>query len=238
LALNERTMCLSQKALSLRVLSAVVMLRPNDPLVEILCIHRLALFFYVERLISKTFHTPVNNGTEIGSSPPRSPLSSPTKEIHEETAFSPHSLNLHPASFLRGTWHGRSAQSFTSLATAACVQAGIIAKTLRLALLGIAIGTLAAFAVARGMASLLFGTEPTDPANFAGTILILSAVAFSPDTFQRAPSIPHQPHDRPSGQLRNSLRIRPAILASYAALFSTRSSVLGTEPCSADGTPP
>ena len=63
-------------------------------------------------------------------------------------------------------------------ATAARVQAGIIAKTLRLALLGIAIGTVASFAVARGIASLLFGTEPTDPATFAGMILLLSAVAF------------------------------------------------------------
>jgi ABC-type antimicrobial peptide transport system permease subunit len=36
----------------------------------------------------------------------------------------------------------------------------------------------ASFAVARGIASLLFGTEPTDPATFAGMILLLSAVAF------------------------------------------------------------
>src|ERR1700722_20118705 len=63
-------------------------------------------------------------------------------------------------------------------ATAGRVQAGIIIKTLRLALLGIAIGTVASFAVARGIASLLFGTEPTDPATFAGMILLLSAVAF------------------------------------------------------------
>jgi ABC-type antimicrobial peptide transport system permease subunit len=63
-------------------------------------------------------------------------------------------------------------------ASAARVQAGIIAKTLRLALFGIAIGTVASFAVARGIASLLFGTEPTDPATFAGMIMLLSAVAF------------------------------------------------------------
>jgi ABC-type antimicrobial peptide transport system permease subunit len=62
-------------------------------------------------------------------------------------------------------------------ASAGRVQAGIIAKTLRLALLGIAIGTVASFAVARGIASLLFGTEPTDPATFAGMILLLGAVA-------------------------------------------------------------
>ena len=63
-------------------------------------------------------------------------------------------------------------------ATAARVQAGVIARTLRLALLGIAAGTVASFAVARGIASLLFGTEPTDPATLTGMILLLTAVAF------------------------------------------------------------
>jgi predicted permease len=63
-------------------------------------------------------------------------------------------------------------------ATAARVQAGVIARTLRLALLGIAAGTVASFAVARGIASLLFGTEPTDPVTLAGMILLLTAVAF------------------------------------------------------------
>jgi len=62
-------------------------------------------------------------------------------------------------------------------ATAMRVQVGVIAKTLRLALIGIAVGILASFAVARGIASLLFGTEPTDPATFAGMILLLSGVA-------------------------------------------------------------
>jgi predicted permease len=62
-------------------------------------------------------------------------------------------------------------------ATATRVQVGVIAKTLRLALLGIAVGILASFAVARGIASLLFGTEPSDPMTFAGMILLLSAVA-------------------------------------------------------------
>jgi hypothetical protein len=53
------------------------------------------------------------------------------------------------------------------------------ATAARLALLGIAIGTVASFAVARGIASMLCGTEPIDPATFAGKILLLSAVAFS-----------------------------------------------------------
>jgi ABC-type antimicrobial peptide transport system permease subunit len=58
------------------------------------------------------------------------------------------------------------------------VQFGVISKTLRLALIGIAVGTVASFVVAKGIASLLFGTEPTDPATFVGMVILLSAVAF------------------------------------------------------------
>jgi predicted permease len=63
-------------------------------------------------------------------------------------------------------------------ATPTRVQIGVIFKTLRLALIGMAAGIVASFAVARAIASLLFGTEPTDPATFAGMVLLLSAVAF------------------------------------------------------------
>jgi predicted permease len=62
-------------------------------------------------------------------------------------------------------------------ATTARVQLDVIRKTLRLALIGIAAGTVASFAAARLIASLLFGTRPTDPPTFASTILLLSAVA-------------------------------------------------------------
>ncbi len=62
-------------------------------------------------------------------------------------------------------------------ATPANVQWGVIRRTLRLALVGIALGTAASFAVARGIASLLFGTEPTDPVTFAGMVLLLAGVA-------------------------------------------------------------
>lgn len=62
-------------------------------------------------------------------------------------------------------------------ATSAQVQFGVIAQTLRLTLIGIAIGSAASFVVARGIASLLFGTEPTDPAIFAAMIVLLGAVA-------------------------------------------------------------
>jgi ABC-type antimicrobial peptide transport system permease subunit len=63
-------------------------------------------------------------------------------------------------------------------ATASQVQFGVIAKTLRLALMGVALGTLGSLAAAKWIASLLFGTEPTDPATFLGIILLLSAVGF------------------------------------------------------------
>ena len=62
-------------------------------------------------------------------------------------------------------------------ATAVRVQLGVVALTLRVALIGIGIGSVASFAAARGIASLLFGTEPTDPAIFAATIALLGAVA-------------------------------------------------------------
>jgi predicted permease len=63
-------------------------------------------------------------------------------------------------------------------ATASQVQFGVIAKTLRLALMGVALGTIGSLAAAKWIASLLFGTTPTDPATFAGIILLLSAVGF------------------------------------------------------------
>lgn len=62
-------------------------------------------------------------------------------------------------------------------ATAAQIQFGVVAQTLRLALIGIGIGTMASFAVARGISSLLFGTQPTDPAIFAAMIALLGSVA-------------------------------------------------------------
>jgi predicted permease len=62
-------------------------------------------------------------------------------------------------------------------ATAGDVQFGVIGKTLRLALTGIAIGTVASFMMARAIASLLFATDPSDPPTFAGTILMLTVVA-------------------------------------------------------------
>ena len=63
-------------------------------------------------------------------------------------------------------------------ASATHVQIGVIAKTLRLALIGIALGAVASFAMARGITSLLFAIQPNDPPTFTVTILLLTVVAF------------------------------------------------------------
>jgi ABC-type antimicrobial peptide transport system permease subunit len=62
-------------------------------------------------------------------------------------------------------------------ATAGQIQFGVVAQTLRLALLGIAIGSAASFAVGRGIAALLFAVQPADPAIFTAMIALLGAVA-------------------------------------------------------------
>jgi predicted permease len=62
-------------------------------------------------------------------------------------------------------------------ATQARVLFDVIWKTLRLALIGICAGIIASLAVARLIASLLFGTNPTDPLTFGGMIVLLGGVA-------------------------------------------------------------
>ena len=62
-------------------------------------------------------------------------------------------------------------------ATVVNVQLQVIAKTLRLALVGIVLGAIASFAMARAITSLLFAVQPNDPPTFTGTILLLTAVA-------------------------------------------------------------
>jgi len=57
------------------------------------------------------------------------------------------------------------------------VQREVLIKTLRLALTGVAIGTLASFALTKWIESLLFGTTPTDPVVFLGVILLLCSAA-------------------------------------------------------------
>jgi ABC-type antimicrobial peptide transport system permease subunit len=62
-------------------------------------------------------------------------------------------------------------------ATQARVQLAVIANTLRLAVIGIAVGTVASFAISNLIASLLFGTPPTDRTTFLSMILLLLMVA-------------------------------------------------------------
>ncbi len=62
-------------------------------------------------------------------------------------------------------------------ATQSTVQFGIIRQTLRMAALGIVVGAIASLAVSTLIASLLFGTAPTDPATFAAIFMLLAAVA-------------------------------------------------------------
>jgi ABC-type antimicrobial peptide transport system permease subunit len=62
-------------------------------------------------------------------------------------------------------------------ATQARVLRAVMGKTMRLALFGIVLGTVASVVVAKWIASMLFGTETTDPATFGATILIMAAVA-------------------------------------------------------------
>jgi len=62
-------------------------------------------------------------------------------------------------------------------ASAGRVQLVVISSTLRLALAGVAVGTLVSFAAARSIAALLFDTQPGDPLTFAAMALLLSAVA-------------------------------------------------------------
>jgi ABC-type antimicrobial peptide transport system permease subunit len=57
------------------------------------------------------------------------------------------------------------------------VQLDVIWNTLRLALIGIAVGIIASLAVARLIASLLFQTAPTDPLTYVAMVILLGGVA-------------------------------------------------------------
>jgi predicted permease len=85
-------------------------------------------------------------------------------------------------------------------ATAPQVQFGVIAKALQLALIGIVLGIIGSLATAPWIASLLFGTRPTDPATFAGIVLLLGLVALVAGYIPA--SLAYRSHDRASQQLR------------------------------------
>ena len=62
-------------------------------------------------------------------------------------------------------------------ASAREVQSRIIMQTLRLAAIGIVLGTIASWAMVQGARSLLFGVTPRDPGTFLGMLLVLMVVA-------------------------------------------------------------
>jgi predicted permease len=62
-------------------------------------------------------------------------------------------------------------------ATQGHVLRGVMQKTMILAITGIVLGTVASVVVAKWIASLLFGTEPTDPVTFSAMILVMTVVA-------------------------------------------------------------
>jgi predicted permease len=64
-------------------------------------------------------------------------------------------------------------------ANSGLVLRGVLRRTLRLALAGVALGTLGSFALSKWIESLLFGTTPTNPAVFSGVGLLLCAVALA-----------------------------------------------------------
>jgi ABC-type antimicrobial peptide transport system permease subunit len=57
------------------------------------------------------------------------------------------------------------------------VQRRIIVQTLRLAAAGMALGTVASWALVRTASGLLFGVTPRDPLSFAAMLAVLTFVA-------------------------------------------------------------
>jgi predicted permease len=64
-------------------------------------------------------------------------------------------------------------------ATLGRVQLDVVGKTLKLAIVGIALGTIGSLLAARAISALLFGTAPTDPAAFIGMIVLLGGVSLA-----------------------------------------------------------
>lgn len=68
-------------------------------------------------------------------------------------------------------------------ATPGIVQRSVLARTLKLALAGMAIGAGASFVVAQVIASLLFRTDPNDPPTFTVAMVLLALVALAAGYF-------------------------------------------------------
>ena len=59
------------------------------------------------------------------------------------------------------------------------VQRDVVLRTLRLAGVGVAVGTVASVVAARGIGTMLYGTQPTDPVTFAAMLVLLLGVALA-----------------------------------------------------------
>jgi len=57
------------------------------------------------------------------------------------------------------------------------VQMSVLRQTLKLTIAGLAMGAVASLVAGRAIGSLLYGTVPTDPLTYAGTIVLLLMVA-------------------------------------------------------------
>ena len=62
-------------------------------------------------------------------------------------------------------------------ATMTQVRRSVLAKTLRLAIIGIAAGAVVSLLVSKTIAALLFNTAPTDPITFVGMVLLIGGIA-------------------------------------------------------------
>jgi predicted permease len=62
-------------------------------------------------------------------------------------------------------------------ATSGDLQASILRQTLVLAAVGMLVGVVASWALARALSGLLFGVTATDPVTFAGMLIVLTTVA-------------------------------------------------------------
>jgi ABC-type antimicrobial peptide transport system permease subunit len=62
-------------------------------------------------------------------------------------------------------------------ATPASVEIRVLSRTMRLALVGVALGVVGSIAASKVISSLLFKTEPTDPTTFGGVLILPLAVA-------------------------------------------------------------
>jgi ABC-type antimicrobial peptide transport system permease subunit len=80
-------------------------------------------------------------------------------------------------SYVVGQRRGEIAIRMALGAQAAQVSRMVVAQSLRLAVLGVALGILAALLSTRVLQSLLFGVSPTNPVLIASAALVLLAVA-------------------------------------------------------------